>query len=156
MALIGMRGLGTGHPALTCWPEFWESTALAWTAVALVGVIAIFGPPLHWASWIMDISPFTQIPKLPGGTVSAQPLLWLCAIALTISTVGLTGLRRRDLGDLGPSRPVSALRDRIVAYARESLEPSQQAAQHDTTQTADSTTAAHRSTANRPHNRSPT
>ena len=99
----------------------WESTALAWTAVALVAVITVFGRPLQWPGWMMDISPFTQIPKLPGETVSAEPLLWLCAVALTSSTLGLIGLRRRDLGDLGPSRPVGAVRDRIVAYA--SFEP---------------------------------
>ena len=102
----------------------WESTALAWTAVALAGVIAVFGPPLQWPTWMMDISPFTQIPKLPGGTVSAEPLLWLCAVALTIGAVGLVGLRRRDLGDLGPSRPVSAVRDRMVVYARALSHPS--------------------------------
>jgi ABC-2 type transport system permease protein len=44
-------------------------------------------------------SPFSQIPNLPGGTVSAEPPLWLCAVTLTISTLGLIGLRRRDLGD---------------------------------------------------------
>jgi ABC-2 type transport system permease protein len=110
----------------------WESTALAWTVVALVWVIAVFGPPLQWPTWIMDISPFTQIPRLPGGTVSAQPLVWLCAVALATSTVGLVGLRRRDLGDLGPSRPIAAARGRIVAYARESAELSRQAAEHDT------------------------
>lgn len=71
----------------------WESIALAWTAVALVGVIEVFGLPLQWPTWTMDISPFTQIPKLPGGTVSAAPLLWLCAVALAISTAGLIGLR---------------------------------------------------------------
>jgi len=37
----------------------------AWTAVALVGVIGVFGLPLQWPTWMMDISPFTQIPKLP-------------------------------------------------------------------------------------------
>jgi hypothetical protein len=79
----------------------------------------VFGRPLQWPAWMMDISPFTQIPELPGGTVSAAPRL--CAVALTISTLGLLGLRRRDLGDLGPSRPVGAVRDRIVAYA--SFEP---------------------------------
>jgi ABC-2 type transport system permease protein len=93
----------------------WESIALAWTAVALVGVIGVFGLPLQWPAWMMDISPFTQVPKLPGGTVSAASLLWLCAVALTISAAGLIGLRHRDLGDLGPSRPVRAVRDRIVA-----------------------------------------
>jgi ABC-2 type transport system permease protein len=109
----------------------WESTALAWTAMALVAVITVFGPPLQWPAWIMDISPFTQIPKLPGGTVPAQPLLWPCAVALAMTVAGLAGLRRRDLGDLGPSRPVGAVRDRIIAYASESSEPSQQAAEHD-------------------------
>jgi ABC-2 type transport system permease protein len=107
----------------------WESIALAWTAVALVGVIGVFGPPLQWPAWMMDISPFTQIPKLSGGTVSAASLLWPCAVALTISTAGLVGLRHRDLGDLGPSRPVSAVRDRIVVYA--SFDPSRQAADHE-------------------------
>jgi ABC-2 type transport system ATP-binding protein len=42
---------------------------------------------------------------------------------------GLIGLRHRDLGDLGPSRPLGAVRDRIVVY--ESFEPSRQAAEHE-------------------------
>jgi ABC-2 type transport system permease protein len=82
-----------------------ESIALAWGVVVLVGVIAVFGASLLWPAWMMDISPFTQIPKLPGGTMSAEPLLWLCGIALALSVAGLIGLRRRDLGDFGPTRP---------------------------------------------------
>src|SRR5215831_17359768 len=85
----------------------WESTALAWSAVALAGVIAVFGPPLLWPAWMMDISPFTQTPRLPGGTVPAGPMLWLCGIAVALSVAGLSGLRRRDIGDLGPSRLTS-------------------------------------------------
>jgi ABC-2 type transport system permease protein len=104
----------------------WESMALAWTAVALVGVIAVFGPPLQWPAWMLDISPFTETPKLPGATVSAEPLLWLCGIALALSAVGLVGLRRRDLGDLGPSRLVGPIRDWLAEYVRESMELSQQ------------------------------
>jgi len=64
----------------------WESVALAWTAVALTGVIAVFGPPLQWPPWMTDISPFTQTPKLPGAAVSAGPLLWLCGIALAMTS----------------------------------------------------------------------
>ena len=47
---------------------------------------------------------------------------------LTVLT-GLIGLRHRDLGDLGPSRPVSAVRDRIIVYV--SFDPSRQAAGHE-------------------------
>jgi ABC-2 type transport system permease protein len=102
----------------------WESVALAWTAMALVGVISVFGPPLQWPAWMMNISPFTQTPKLPGAAVSAEPLLWLGGIALALSLAGLVGLRRRDLGDLGPTGLVRPLAD----YVRESNEISRQAA----------------------------
>src|SRR4029078_12304069 len=54
----------------------WESIALAWTAVALVGVIGVFGLPLQWPACMMDISPFTQILKLPGGTMSGAPFVF--------------------------------------------------------------------------------
>ncbi len=106
----------------------WESIALAWTAVALVGLIAVFGPPLQWPAWMMNISPFTQTPKLPGAAVSAEPLLWLCGIALVLGTAGLVGLRRRDLGDLGPTGVGRPVRDWLADYVRESTELSQQAA----------------------------
>jgi ABC-2 type transport system permease protein len=98
----------------------WESTALAWTAVALAGVIAVFGPPLQWPAWMMDISPFTQTPKLPGGAAPAEPLLWLCGIALALTVTGLAGLRRRDLGDLGPSRLTGPVLNRLADYVQES------------------------------------
>ena len=100
----------------------WESVALGWSAVALAGVIAVFGPPLLWPAWMMDISPFTQTPKLPGGTVSAEPLLWLCGIAVALSVAGLAGLRRRDIGDLGPSRLTGRVLDSLADYVQESNE----------------------------------
>jgi ABC-2 type transport system permease protein len=92
----------------------WESTGLAWSAVALAGVITVFGPPLQWPAWTMDISPFTQTPKLPGGTVPAEPLLWLCGITLTLAAAGLVGLRHRDIGDFGPSRLSCLVRDWVA------------------------------------------
>ena len=98
----------------------WESVALAWSTLALAGVIAVFGPPLQWPAWMMDISPFTQTPKLPGGTVSAEPLAWLCGIAVALGVTGLAGLRGRDIGDLGPSRPTGRVLDALADYARES------------------------------------
>jgi len=81
----------------------WESTAIAWGVLALIAFIALLGPSLQFPAAIMDISPFTQIPKLPGGPVTAAPLAALCGVAVALGALGLLGLRRRDLGDLGPS-----------------------------------------------------
>jgi hypothetical protein len=100
----------------------WESTGLAWSTVALVGVIAVFGPPLQWPAWTMDISPFTQTPKLPGGTVPAEPLLWLCGITLALAIAGLAGLRHRDIGDFGPSRLSCLVRDWVAGDPHQSSE----------------------------------
>jgi len=47
---------------------------------------------------VLDVSPFTHVPKLPGGTVTAAPLFWLSVIALALSVAGLAALRRRDIG----------------------------------------------------------
>jgi ABC-2 type transport system permease protein len=96
----------------------WECTALAWGLMALVAFIAVLGPSLLWPAAIMDISPFTQVPKLPGGSVAAQPLVWLCGIAVALAAVGLLGLRRRDLGDLGPSHGGGRVHDWLVNYLR--------------------------------------
>ena len=101
----------------------WESTGLAWSAVALAGVITVFGPPLQWPAWTMDISPFTQTPKLPGGTVAAEPLLWLCGITLALVVAGLAGLRHRDIGDFGPSRLSCLVRDSVAGDPHQSNGP---------------------------------
>jgi ABC-2 type transport system permease protein len=47
---------------------------------------------------VLDISPFTHVPRLPGGAFSFVPLLWLAAVALALTAVTLVGLRRRDIG----------------------------------------------------------
>jgi ABC-2 type transport system permease protein len=77
-------------------PSF--SVAGGWTALGVVLLIGLFGQVLSLSHWVMDISPFTHVPKLPGGTVSATPLLWLCLAAAALAVVGLAGLRRRDIG----------------------------------------------------------
>jgi hypothetical protein len=89
-------------------------------------VIAVFGTAPDWPAWLTDISPITQTPKLPGGAVSARPLLWLCGIAVALTVAGLIGLCRRDIGDFGPTlRLVFVVRDGIAGYIRESRELSE-------------------------------
>jgi ABC-2 type transport system permease protein len=70
----------------------------AWTVLGAVVVIDLFGETLQLSHWVLDISPFTHTPRLPGGTLSAAPLLGLCLAAFALSAVGLAALRRRDIG----------------------------------------------------------
>jgi ABC-2 type transport system permease protein len=78
------------------WPE--ACVAGGWTALGLAAADVLLGPTLRLAQPIQDISPFTHVPKLPGGTVSAAPLAWLALIAVALAAAGLAGLRRRDIG----------------------------------------------------------
>ena len=45
----------------------------------------------------MDISPYTHLPHLPGGEVTATPLVVLTVVAAALAVAGLAGLRRRDM-----------------------------------------------------------
>jgi ABC-2 type transport system permease protein len=74
------------------------SVAASWSVLGVVVLLLLFGSLLNLSPWLLDVSPFSHLPKLPGGTVSAAPLLWLVAIALALATAGLVGLRRRDIG----------------------------------------------------------
>ena len=71
--------------------------AVGWTALGLVVALSIFGPSLQLSHWILDISPFTHAPRLPGGAVTVPPLLWLSVLAVTLAALGLAALRRRDM-----------------------------------------------------------
>jgi ABC-2 type transport system permease protein len=75
----------------------WSAPA-AWTAVGICGLIGVFGPAVNLSQAVLDVSPFTHVPKLPGGAFSAEPLLWLTAVTLGLAAAGLAGLRRRDVG----------------------------------------------------------
>jgi ABC-2 type transport system permease protein len=72
--------------------------AVAWSAVGLAVLLNLFGQAIQLSHWALDVSPFTHVPKLPGGTVAAAPLLWLSVIALALCAAGLAALRRRDIG----------------------------------------------------------
>lgn len=69
----------------------------SWTALGVIALLALVGPTLRLAQWVMNISPFTHVPKLPGGSFTVSPMLWLAGIAVVLAVAGLAGLRRRDL-----------------------------------------------------------
>ncbi len=73
------------------------SMAGSWTVLGVVVLLLFLGATVQISQWVLDISPFTHLPKLPGGPVSAAPLVWLTLIAVALAAAGLAGLRRRDI-----------------------------------------------------------
>jgi ABC-2 type transport system permease protein len=72
--------------------------AAAWSALGLAALLVLLGPTLRLAQWAQDLSPFTHVPKLPGGTMAVAPLVWLAAVAAALTVASLAALRRRDIG----------------------------------------------------------
>ena len=69
-----------------------------WGVVVLFGLLTYFGAVLQLHHWVLDLSPYTHLPKLPGNPVTATPLLWLAALASALTAAGLAGFRRRGIG----------------------------------------------------------
>jgi ABC-2 type transport system permease protein len=70
----------------------------SWAALVVFLIAGLLGPLLELPQWVMDLSPFTHSPHLPGGTVRATPLIWLSCLVVALIAAGLTGWRRRDVG----------------------------------------------------------
>lgn len=66
----------------------------------LIGFLLLgqLGPVLKLSRWVMDLSPFTHVPRVPGGTLTVTPLIALAAAAVVLTAAGFGGFRRRDVG----------------------------------------------------------
>ncbi|GAA2493271.1 polyketide antibiotic transporter [Terrabacter carboxydivorans] len=73
-------------------------TGLAWAALIVFLLLGEFGDLLDLPGWLVDLSPFTHLPALPGGTLEWVPLLALTVVASAVGAAGLVALRRRDIG----------------------------------------------------------
>ncbi|MFI6287281.1 ABC transporter permease [Streptomyces sp. NPDC051018] len=71
--------------------------AAAWGVVGLSLAIGWIGPALDLPEGVLNLSPFSHLPKMPGAAMSWPPALILTASAAALVAVGLTALRRRDL-----------------------------------------------------------
>jgi ABC-2 type transport system permease protein len=69
----------------------------SWSALGVAVLMLFLGAILQLSHWVLDISPFQHLPKLPGSAVTAPPFVWLSAIALALGAVGMAALRRRDI-----------------------------------------------------------
>ncbi|WP_170944637.1 ABC transporter permease [Rhodococcus sp. 14-2483-1-1] len=61
--------------------------------VALGQIGSVVGLPQPW----LDLSPFTHVPRLPGGAFSLEPFGWLLVVAIVVGAVGSGAFRRRDI-----------------------------------------------------------
>ncbi|MFG1605203.1 ABC transporter permease [Actinoplanes sp. NPDC049265] len=71
--------------------------AIAWAVLVTSVLIVELGAILGLNHWVMDTSPFTHVPKLPGTRLVGTPLVWLSGVAVVLATGGLAAFRRRDL-----------------------------------------------------------
>ena len=69
-----------------------------WAALVVCLLLGQLGPTLHAPQWAMDVSPFTHVPKLPGGQLTGAPIGWLLVVSVVLAVAGLIGFRRRDIG----------------------------------------------------------
>ncbi|HEV7899875.1 MAG TPA: ABC transporter permease [Planosporangium sp.] len=72
--------------------------ALTWAGLIACLVLLELGALLGASQWLVDVSPFAHVPKLPGSAFTATPLLWLTGITVALAVAGLAGFRRRDIG----------------------------------------------------------
>ncbi|WP_026423811.1 ABC transporter permease [Actinokineospora inagensis] len=79
------------------WPPL--TVAGSWTVAGITVLLSLYGPVIGLTQAVLDVSPFTHVPKLQAGTVfTATPLIWLTAIAVVATAAGLVSFRRRDIG----------------------------------------------------------
>lgn len=73
------------------------SVSISWTALGVVVAMLLLRATIRLSHWVYDLSPFTHLPKLPGGAVTPMPLILLGVIAVLLGVAGLAGLRSRDV-----------------------------------------------------------
>jgi ABC-2 type transport system permease protein len=69
----------------------------AWAALGVCVLILFVGGAVDGGQWLRDISPYTHIPRIPGGSFDAVPLVVLLLIATALAALGYLGIGRRDV-----------------------------------------------------------
>jgi len=74
-----------------------RAAVAGWAALVAFLLLGEFGPLFELDQWVMDVSPYAHVPRLPGGAFSVTPLAWLAVTAAALIAAGLVGFRRRDV-----------------------------------------------------------
>jgi ABC-2 type transport system permease protein len=113
----GSGGAGKQVPrilgaALAALPAVWLTVAVVlalfgllprwvgfgWALLVTFLLLGQLGALLQLSQFALDLSPFTHVPHLPGGTMTWAPVVWLTAGTAALTAAGLRGFRRRDIG----------------------------------------------------------
>ncbi|MQA25166.1 MAG: ABC transporter permease [Micromonosporaceae bacterium] len=70
---------------------------LAWALLVYAIFVVYLGGLLDLPGWMLDVSPYTHVPRMPAEEFTATPLVILTAIAAALVTTGLLAFRRRDI-----------------------------------------------------------
>jgi ABC-2 type transport system permease protein len=73
------------------------ASAIGWGMLVAFLLLGELGPVLRLNQWIMDLSPYTHTPRVPGTTLTVMPLIWLGVVAVVLIAAGFESFRRRDL-----------------------------------------------------------
>jgi ABC-2 type transport system permease protein len=69
----------------------------AWGVLLVTFMVTEIGPLTRLPSWAMDLSPFTHLSSLPGGSFEVVPAVALTVIAVALVLLGFLAYRRRDV-----------------------------------------------------------
>ncbi|MCX0272377.1 ABC transporter permease [Nocardia zapadnayensis] len=69
----------------------------AWLGMAFCVVVLMFGATLKFPEWVMNLSPFDNLPLVPAQDFQPVPVLLTAAVAVLLCAAGMSGFRRRDL-----------------------------------------------------------
>lgn len=72
-------------------------TTVTWAGLVLAVLVLLLGSLFGLNQYVLDVSPFTHVPKLPGAGFTVVPLLWLTLVAALLGGAGLARFRRRDI-----------------------------------------------------------
>ena len=72
-------------------------TGVAWGVLGGCLLLGELGPTLQFPQWVLDVSPFIHVPKLPGAHLTLLPLAALTAVAAVLLAAGAVRIRQRDL-----------------------------------------------------------
>lgn len=70
---------------------------LPWLVVGWSLIVTWIGALLNLPDWLLELTPFAQLPQLPVEPMGWTPVLVTAALAAALLPLGLTGYRRRDL-----------------------------------------------------------